>query len=122
MNLPAQIFVILAVVIFLIYIIAKLIQERLEFKYALIWIGSGIIMLVLAAFPGILARIAELLSIGLPLNLVFFLGILLNLVITFALTITYSKFKNMLYRSVQNIAILEYEIDRLKNRSSDGRS
>lgn len=109
-----QIFVILIILIFLCYVIAKLRKEQIEFKYALIWLVSGLVILMLAIFPGILAWSASTIGVGLPLNLVFFLGIILNMTISFALTVTYSRLKNMIYRLTQMNAILDEESKRLR--------
>jgi len=114
MSIFSQIFVALIVVVFLFYVVSKLRKEQIEFKYALVWIISGIIILLLAVFPGILAWAAAVIGVGLPLNLVFFLGIILNLFISFALTVTYSKLKNMIYRVTQMNAILDNDLTRTR--------
>jgi hypothetical protein len=115
MNIFTQIFVVLIVFVFLCYVIAKLRKEQIEFKYALVWLISGMIIMVLSIFPGILAWMGSVIGVGLPLNLVFFLGILLNLFISFALTVTYSKLKNMVYKLTQMTAILDNELNQKKS-------
>jgi len=90
-------------------------RGRIEFKYAFIWIGTSLLVLLLTLFPSILAYFALQLGIGIPVNLVFFLGILLNLVITFSITASYSRMKEMVCKNTQYIALLENKIDRLEN-------
>lgn len=114
MSIYAQVFVVLIILAFLCYVVAKLRKEQIEFKYAFVWIISGIAILILAVFPGILAWLASAIGIGVPLNLVFFLGIILNLVISFALTVTYSKLKNMIYRVTQMSAIIDNDLTQSK--------
>ncbi|MEI8198970.1 MAG: DUF2304 domain-containing protein [Eubacteriales bacterium] len=114
MSLFTQIFVALIILGFLFYVVSKLRREQIEFKYALVWIVSGVIILLLAIFPGILTWMAESIGVGLPVNLVFFLGIILNLIISFALTVTYSKLKNMIYRVTQMNAILDNDLVRTR--------
>src|SRR5450830_1601699 len=114
MSLFTQVFVALIILAFLCYVVAKLRKEQIEFKYAFVWLLSGIVILVLSIFPGILAWVASAIGIGLPLNLVFFLGIILNLIIAFGLTVTYSKLKNMIYRVTQMNAILDNELTKTK--------
>lgn len=109
MNIYTQLFVVLIVLAFLVFVVSKLRREQIEFKYALIWLVSGLIIMVLAIFPGILAWMGAVMGVGLPLNLVFFLGIILNLIISFALTVTYSNLKNMVYKVTQMAAILDNE-------------
>jgi len=119
MSLFTQIFVALIIVVFLCYVVSKLRKEQIEFKYALVWLISGIIILILAVFPGILSWMAASLGIGLPLNLVFFLGIIINLIISFALTVTYSKLKNMIYKVTQMNAILDNELSKTKSEMGE---
>jgi len=119
MNLFTQIFVVLIVLAFLIYVVSKLRKEQIEFKYALVWLISGLIIMVLAIFPGILAWMGSTIGVGLPVNLVFFLGIILNLIISFALTVTYSNLKNMVYRVTQMTAILDNELSDKTNQGDE---
>jgi len=119
MSLFTQIFVALIIVVFLCYVVSKLRKEQIEFKYALVWLISGIIILILAVFPGILSWMAASLGIGLPLNLVFFLGIIINLIISFALTVTYSKLKNMIYKVTQMNAILDNELSKTRREMEE---
>lgn len=114
MSLFTQIFVALIILAFLCYVVSKLRKEQIEFKYALVWLVCGVIILLMAIFPGILSWMAATMGIGLPLNLVFFLGITVNLIISFALTVTYSKLKNMLYKVTQMNAILDNELEQTK--------
>jgi len=122
MSLFTQVFVALIILAFLCYVVAKLRKEQIEFKYAFVWLLSGIVILVLSIFPGILAWVASAIGIGLPLNLVFFLGIILNLIIAFALTVTYSKLKNMIYRVTQMNAILDNELTRTREEMESSKN
>lgn len=119
MSLFTQIFVAFIILVFLLYVVSKLRKEQIEFKYALVWLISGTIILILAVFPGILSWMASSLGIGLPLNLVFFLGIIINLIISFALTVTYSKLKNMIYKVTQMNAILDNELSKTKREMEE---
>ena len=119
MSLYTQIFVIIIMLGFLYYVVSKLRREQIEFKYAFVWIVCGIIILIMAVFPGILSWMAAAMGVGLPLNLVFFLGIIVNLIISFALTVTYSKLKNMIYRTTQMNAILDNELRALKKEMEE---
>ena len=121
MSLFTQIFVALIILVFLCYVISKLRKEQIEFKYALVWLVCGVIILIMAIFPGILSWLASAMGIGLPLNLVFFLGITVNLIISFALTVTYSKLKNMIYKVTQMNAILENELEQTKRELEEAR-
>jgi len=111
MSLFTKVFIFFLFILFLLFIIRMLKRGKIEFKYAFIWIGTSILVLILAAFPTVLAYFSDILGIGQPVNLVFFLGILLNLIITFAITASYSKLKEMAYKNTQYIALLENKIE-----------
>ncbi len=49
-----QFFAIAAAVLFFVLLVWLLKRNRLSLKYCLLWLLSGIIMLVLAVFPGVL--------------------------------------------------------------------
>lgn len=116
MNLYSQIFVVVIVVVFNLYIVWILRKEMLDYQYAITWMSAGVVMLILSLFPGILTGIADILGIGIPLNLTFFIGILFVLLLIFRIIISYSKMKKKLYQVVQKLAILENEIQSSKVR------
>ena len=120
MSTFTKIFIILIIILFLFYIGRMLKKGKIEFKYAFVWIGTSLIVLLITVFPSILSFFSSLIGIELPVNLVFFLGIILNLVITFAITASYSKMKEMVYKNTQYISLLENKIDRLEKERNNG--
>lgn len=120
MSTFTKIFIILIIILFLLYIGRMLKKGKIEFKYAFLWIGTSLIVLLITVFPSILAFFSSLIGIELPVNLVYFLGIILNLVITFAITASYSKLKEMVYKNTQYISLLENKIDRLEKEQKNG--
>ena len=77
MNLKLQI--IIAVIILIgFFLLTNLIRKNnLDLKYALSWILLGAAILILDLFPGITSLLARLLGIEVPVNMLFFSGILL---------------------------------------------
>ncbi len=120
MSTFTKIFIILIIILFLLYIGRMLKKGKIEFKYAFLWIGTSLIVLLITVFPSILVFFSSLIGIELPVNLVFFLGIILNLVITFAITASYSKMKEMVYKNTQYISLLENKIDRMEKEQKNG--
>jgi hypothetical protein len=120
MSTFTKIFIIVIIILFLLYIGRMLKKGKIEFKYAFLWIGTSLVVLLITIFPSILAFFSSLIGIELPVNLIFFLGIILNLVITFAITASYSKMKEMVYKNTQYIALLENKIDRLEKERMNG--
>jgi len=120
MSTFTKVFIILIIILFLLYIGRMLKKGKIEFKYAFLWIGTSLIVLLITVFPSILAFFSSLIGIELPVNLIFFLGIILNLVITFAITASYSKLKEMVYKNTQYISLLENKIDLLEKERKNG--
>jgi len=120
MSTFTKIFITLIIILFLLYIGRMLKKGKIEFKYAFVWIGTSLIVLLITVFPSILVFFSSLIGIELPVNLVFFLGIILNLVITFAITASYSKMKEMVYKNTQYISLLENKIDRMEKEQKNG--
>ncbi len=110
MDIVTQIFVIISVLLFNLYIIHILRKELIEYQYALMWLVSGFLMLVFAIFPGLLATLSKLLGIGIPLNLVYFAVILMGFVFTFQIIINISKMRKSNYELVQELSILKKQV------------
>jgi len=82
-------------------------KGAMDYKYALVWIVINLILLIFTLFPKLVSFFARILGIGLPLNLLFFLGILACLFFTFGLAMSYNKLKLKTYALTQQIAILD---------------
>jgi len=63
----------------LIFIIETVRRRKLREEYAWLWVMIGVIILVLALWPDLLALITGLLGIELPIHTVFFFGLTLFL-------------------------------------------
>lgn len=75
MNLRSYIFGIAAAVLVLIVVVALLRRRRLRERHAIWWLIAGTLALVAGVFPGTLSRLATVLGIEVPVNLLFFTSI-----------------------------------------------
>ena len=114
MNIRTQIFVIAIVVITMLMLINMIRKNKIELKYTLLWFVLEIGVLLLACFPNVALRMAELLGIGLPVNLLFFAGICLLIMIVFSLSVVVSKLSDKVKKLTQAIALLENRIKELE--------
>ncbi|MCL2088760.1 MAG: DUF2304 domain-containing protein [Oscillospiraceae bacterium] len=117
----AQIFTVISILVFFIFIVMKIRKGVMDYKYALVWICLGLVTLIFSVFPASFAFIARKIQIAMPLNLLFFLGILVCLAFIFTLITSLSKLKRKFYILTQKNAILDktvneltYKIDRLE--------
>lgn len=114
MNTVLQIFFIAAVLFFLAVTVHYLTRQKLNLKYSLTWLGAGLIMLILALFPGLVERIGLLVGIQTVTSTVFVFAGMFMLVIIFTLTMIVSHMNKRIYRLTQMQALLEKRIRELE--------
>lgn len=112
MSLRLQIIIGVLIVLALLVICNMVRKKKLDLKYALVWLLAGFLVLVFDIFPQLLGIITGLLGIGLPVNMLFFLGFVFSLLIIFVLTVSVSRLSEKVKRLTQEIALLEKDIKR----------
>lgn len=110
MDIRLQIFLISFTVLFLLVILYLLKKKKLNLKYTLLWILTGVVMLVLTIFPDIVTNIAMLIGMAASTNLVFFMEGIFVLAILLSLTVIVSRLSNKVYRLTQTQALLEKRV------------
>ncbi len=113
MSIKIQIFIILAVVLAICYISRLVRRKQVELRYVLVWYLVGVLILILALFPGILEWLTRLLGIALPINMLFFFGFGFVLMIIFTQTVIISNLNRKSKRLTQEVALLNKRIDDL---------
>lgn len=109
MNVRLQIIVAIAI-LFALGVIINMIRKRaLELRYALAWLIVGVGVLILDIFPGIMEKLASVLGIYSPVNMLFFLGFCFSLVIIFVLTVAVSRMSIRIKELTQELALHEKE-------------
>lgn len=112
-----QLFTIAAVLIFFFAIINLIKNRKLLLKYSLLWLFSGLAMLVLAVFPGLLDRFARLLGIYSSVNALFAVLIFCGLVVMISFTVIISRDNQQIVRLAQKTALLEKRIRELEKQA-----
>lgn len=107
--LPTQLRVtlILAIVVFFVIVLWLLKNKRLALKYTLLWLVTGVAMLILAIFPEILMDIAKLLGIQTVMNTLYVLALAFILMLIMMLTSIVSSQTDRIRRLAQSQALLE---------------
>lgn len=75
MTLTAYILGIVAALATLVVVIEMMRRKRMRERHAIWWLLAGVLALLIGIFPGILDWAAELVGVGAPVNLVFFVSI-----------------------------------------------
>lgn len=102
------------------WIVALLLRRKLREKYAFLWLFVGVIILVLAVFPGLLTGLAGLLGVAVPSNLIFALAITLLVGVALHLSWELSLAEDEVRRVAEEIAILRADVDDLRRMRPSG--
>lgn len=101
-------------ILFLIYIIRLVKNNKLDVKYSIFWIIFSFGILILSIFPQLTEYISKSLGIYYAPSMLFLFGILFIIVYLIHLSIAVSKQRKQITKLTQTLAILEKEND--KNR------
>lgn len=115
MNLTLRISLILAVILYFICLFILLERKRLILKYALLWLASGIGMIVCIIFPNVVAWISKLFGIVDYFNGLFSVLFFFVIIIMMSLTSIVSKYKEQNRILIQQYGLLEERIRKLEN-------
>ena len=110
----------LAAVGLLLFVLELVRRRRLQERYSVLWLATGLTLVVLAAWPALLARISSALGIISPPNALFVvaLGFFLAVMLHFSLVI--SRLSEHTSRLAQRLALLEERVGPLsRDRDRD---
>ena len=88
----------------------------MELKYALSWFVISLFVLVVDIFPDIMEKLADILGITTPVNMMFLLGFLFSLAIILVLTVALSINAGSVKRLNQKVAMLDKRIRELEEK------
>lgn len=114
MTCKIQIIIGVVIVLGLIIIFHYVKKNRLELKYSLSWLITGLFVLVLGIFPSLMTKLSKLMGIASPVNMIFFLGFCFSLMIMFTLTVALSITASTAKRLTQKVALLEKRINEME--------
>ena len=103
-----------AVALYFLIVFRLLKRKNLNLKYTLLWLFSGIVMLVLALFPQILSWVSELVGIYTPTNALFAFTFFCVIIILMSLTAIVSKLNEKSKRLIQSLALMDKRIRELE--------
>lgn len=121
MSTTLRIAMLIAVAVYFYLVVHLLKRKSLNLKYTLLWLLSGVIMLLLAVFPQILNSFAALVGIYEPTNALFAVIFFCIIIILMSLTAIVSKLNDKSKRLIQSLALLERRVRMLEERK-DGDS
>lgn len=114
MNKILQTFLVIGVLLYF-YILFSLIKRKsLDLKYTLLWIFSGIAMLIISILPNIMIKITNILGIIDVTNGLFALTLFFVVMILMSITSIVSKMKEKNKQLIQECALLEKRVRELE--------
>jgi hypothetical protein len=115
-----QILAIILSVVMLIVVLGLLRFYVLPEKYAVIWLVAGVVSVVLSVFPGILNAVSDFFGISQPINLIFFAGFFIMLLLLMQLSLELARTRDELRKVVQSIAVdMEEQRDRPDSKEKE---
>lgn len=115
MNVTLRIFLAVAILFFLVIIINLLRKRKLDLKYSLIWLFSGLILFLMVLFPKIVYKLSYFVGIETPVNVVYVVEAMFVLLILLSLTNIISSLNAKNRETIQALAILEKRIRDLED-------
>lgn len=109
-----------AAVIALLVILELVRRRRLGEEYSLLWLATAVVMLVVGVWRELLHSLAAAVGIFHPPNLLFLLAALFLLFIQLYLSTVITRLTQENKDIAQQVALLRYEVERLRGEQAHG--
>ena len=109
MSTSSTIFFLIVALVVLGLVFNLLRSRKLREKYAALWVTVGLVIVILAIFPGLLEWLARVVGIQVPSNLLFLLSLILLLGVCLQLSLEISRTEDKIRVLAENIAILNLQ-------------
>ena len=114
MELRIQLVAIVGATLLLFIVLELVRRRRLLERYALLWLLSGIVLLGLAVWRGLLERISHTIGVVYPPNALFFVAFAFILVLLLHFSVAVSRLSDQSKVLAQRQAILERQLRELE--------
>lgn len=114
MQTRIQIVAIIAAVALLFVVLELVRRRRLQERYALVWLGSAVILLGLAIWRDALDKVSNLVGITYPPNALFFIAFGFILVLLLHFSAAVSRLADQSKVLAQNLALMEERLRRVE--------
>lgn len=95
-------------IIFLVFVFRTVNRKKLWLQHSLVWIVISCSLILISVFPGIVTWLCDVVKVETPSNLVYLLGIIALLIVTFLHSIVISSQANKIKTLVQMVSIENY--------------
>lgn len=98
-------------ILFILFIINLVRKNKLDEKYSILWLVFGVIIFILALFPSLVDKIADMFNVFYAPSLLLLFGIITVGVYIVHITIVITKQNKMIIKLTQEVGILKERID-----------
>jgi hypothetical protein len=109
MPFKLQVSVVIISVIILVGIIELVRRRILREEYSFLWLVTGVGFLILAVAPGVVAAMANFVGTEIPVNTLFFFGLVFILLLCLYFSMRISALTTQVKNIAQSLALLESE-------------
>lgn len=101
--------IIIAIIVLIVFIgiINSVRKHKIDFRHALSWITCCVILEILNLFPQIIEELAYVMGIEVPVNMLFFFGIAVCLILIYGMAKTIANLADKVKKLTQELALLE---------------
>lgn len=114
MSRVLQLSLLLGSIAVLIFVIKNVLKNKINIRYAIIWIIWGISIVIISAFPSIVYKLASLIGIETPSNAVFLIMMFLLYCLTFYIYFIISRHNEDIINLDYEIAVLKKKVEELE--------
>ena len=118
MEFRARLFAFVLGLAVLLFVINLVRTKKLKEEFALLWLFSGIVLVLTPIFIDYLDMVAYALGIEYPPALIFVLAIISLLLILFQFSLRISRFSEQIKVLIQELALLRVRLDELEATGS----
>jgi len=119
MELRTRVFVILLGVAVAIFVINQVRNRKIKEQYALLWILTAILLVLVPIFVDVVDAISYALGILYPPAFIFLIALVCILLILFQFSMSISRFSEQIKVLIQEIALLTKRVEDLEGRDHD---
>ncbi|MBC7232630.1 MAG: DUF2304 domain-containing protein [Chloroflexi bacterium] len=122
MEFRARLFAIILGFAVLLFVINLVRTKKLKEEFALLWLLTGVVLVLTPLFIDYLDMLAYALGIEYPPALIFVLAIISLLFILFQFSMRISRFSDQIKVLTQELALLQARVELLEQRAEKGES
>ena len=109
---------IIASILFMLFIIMLVRDNKLEEKYSILWFIFAILILILTIFPKIIDNVAKFFGIYYAPSLLFLIGFIVLTIYIIHISIVLTKQNKKIVKLVQEHAILEDRLEKIEKNNN----